>query len=821
MATRVLGIDDSPTQAEKLRLILEEAGYEVEIARSGEEGLAKVGGSALDLVITDVVMPGIDGFEVCRRVKANLLRGNLPVILLTTLSDPIDIIHGLECGADNFLTKPYEAKYLLSRVETLLENRRLRAANKLSLGAEISFRGKRFVISAEREQVLDLLVSTFEDAVLKNSELLEREHDLAAARERLEERNQALIERGRELTEKNLQLERATQAKSDFLAGMSHELRTPLNAIIGFSELLAEKIAGPLAPLQQEYVGHVAEAGKHLLSLINDILDLSKIEAGRVELRREPSSLPALVQAVQQIVSPLAAKKGIELGTDLPADLPTISVDPIRVKQVLYNLLSNAIKFTPQGGRVVLEARHVGDRVAVSVADSGPGIKLEDLPRLFQAFEQLEAGQRKPEGTGLGLALTKRLVELHGGEIRVGSEPGKGSRFTFSIPLTGRPAAKPAAASADATAGLQPLILVIEDDPRAAELISAELREAGYAIALSDQHHALEKAEALDPYAITLDLIMPDVEGFAVLGWLKRSRKVRRVPVVVVSIVDDTADALLCGAAEALVKPVPKGKLIEAIERARRAAGLASMPRILVVGTDPTPCLRALEPLAGACEVFPVRTLDAGVAVFSYAPPDLAIVITDGPQVSGEVLAALAAPPLAAARVIVVGDRASIPEALGGRIAGVIEPAEVEARLASLVQAALPGAFTTPANLPDRSALVAQLESLAGEGRGELAGVALIAVALPSTIALAPQRLEKQLRRRDFVAWLPSGKYVLLASDVVAEDIAGLKRRFADAVAMAAGCDLSELGIEVAFASSGHALTPQEIVRSLLAGGGP
>jgi signal transduction histidine kinase len=778
-------------------------------------------GSAFDLIITDVVMPGIDGFEVCRRVKANLLRRSLPVILLTTLADPIDIIHGLECGADNFLTKPYEAKYLLSRVSTLLENRKLRAGHKLSLGAEISFRGTRFVISAEREQVLDLLVSTFEDAVLKNSELLAREHDLAAAHERLEERNQALIERGRELTEKNFQIERATQAKSDFLAGMSHELRTPLNAIIGFSELLAQEIGGPLAPPQHEFVGYVVEAGKHLLSLINDILDLSKIEAGRIDLRREPSSLPALVQAVQQIVSPLAAKKGIQLGAELPGDLPTISVDPIRVKQVLYNLLSNAIKFTPQGGHVSLEARHVDDRVMVSVVDSGPGITPDDLPRLFHAFEQLEAGQKKPEGTGLGLALTKRLVELHGGEIRAESEPGKGSRFAFSIPLNGRPAPRPAPASTDAPAGSRPLILVIEDDAAAAELIAAELHEAGYAVAVADQHHALEKAETLDLYAITLDLIMPEVEGYAILGQLKRSRTARRVPVVVVSIVDDSSHALLLGAAEALVKPVLKGKLIDAIERARRMEGLTPVPRIVLVGADPEPCLRALESLAGACEVFPMKKLGAGLAVFAYAQPDLAIAIADGSDVSGEIVSALAAPPLASARVIVVGDRGSVPETLEGRIAGVISPPDVEAKLAPLVQAAFPTRFAPAGNFPDRSALVARLEEIAQERRAGLAGVALVAVAVPGSIPLAPQRLEKQLRRRDFVAWLPSNKYVLLAPHILGEDIPGLQRRFVEAIGMAAGCPISSLGIEVVFASSDNDRTAQELVGTLLTGGGP
>ncbi len=487
------------------------------------------------------------------------------------------------------------------------------------------------------------------------------------------------------------------------------------------------------------------------------------------------------------------------------------------MKQVLYNLLSNAIKFTPQGGRVRLEARKAGDGVEVSISDNGPGIAAADLPRLFQAFEQLEAGKRKPEGTGLGLSLAKRLVELHGGAIRVESERGKGSRFSFSIPFDAKPGSRPFREVAEVPAASVPLILVIEDDPVAAELIAAELRQAGYAVAFSDQYHALEKAEALDLYAITLDLVMPGVEGSAILKELKRSRKARLVPVVVVSVVDDTADALRLGAAEALVKPVAKGRLIEAIEHARRAAGLVSAPRIVVLGVDPGPSLSGLAPLAGACEVFPVKTLEAGRAVFSHAPPDLAIAIVDGTQVSGEVLAALSEPLFASARVIFIGDDVSIPEALAARSAGVIGPAEVQARLASLVETALPERLA--ANLPGSSALLAELEAIAREGQGELSGVALIAVALPPAATIAPQQLAKQLRRRDFVAWFPSGKYVLLASDVADEDIPGLKRRFADAIAMASGCQVSEVGVEVAFASANHGLTPQEIVRSLARGG--
>jgi PAS domain S-box-containing protein len=245
------------------------------------------------------------------------------------------------------------------------------------------------------------------------------------------------------LAERNEELIRASRAKSDFLGSMSHELRTPLNAIIGFSELVAQGLPGPLNDVQLEFIKHVIDGGKHLLSLINDILDLTKVEAGRVDLRLEPCSLKNLAQAVYECVSPLAAKKQVELATKVPDGLPSIRADPTRIKQVLFNLLSNAIKFTPSQGQVVLEASLVGDRVTVSITDSGVGIKAEDQPRLFRAFEQLDAGKGKREGTGLGLALARRLVELHGGDIQVESEPGKGSRFFFTIPLAGPAAVIP------------------------------------------------------------------------------------------------------------------------------------------------------------------------------------------------------------------------------------------------------------------------------------------------------------------------------------------------------------------------------------------
>jgi two-component system, NtrC family, sensor kinase len=260
-----------------------------------------------------------------------------------------------------------------------------------------------------------------------------------AAEEKLRNYSAAVEGANRELELAKKRAEQESQFKSRFLAGMSHELRTPLNAIIGFSELLEQELFGPLTERQQRYVQNVLVSGRHLLSLINDVLDLSKVEAGRMELSPEWTSLAIIVEGVHGVTRPLADKQGVGVSVSMPPDLPELYVDAVRIKQVLYNLLSNAVKFTPRGGSVELSARVEDQALSVSCKDTGIGIRADDMPRLFREFEQLEpvAGDR-PVGTGLGLALTKRLVELHGGAITVDSEIGKGSTFTFTLPLMKR-----------------------------------------------------------------------------------------------------------------------------------------------------------------------------------------------------------------------------------------------------------------------------------------------------------------------------------------------------------------------------------------------
>ena len=240
----------------------------------------------------------------------------------------------------------------------------------------------------------------------------------------------------REIEQKSRELEAVSRHKSEFLANMSHELRTPLNAIIGFSEVLQEQLFGPVNEKQADYLSDILESGRHLLSLINDILDLSKIEAGRMELEPSEFDLPGTVENALILVRERAGRHGIALVHEVDDRLGTIRADERKVKQVLLNLLSNALKFTPEGGRIEVHAR-VNDGVAeISVADTGVGIAPEDQAAVFEEFRQVGTASKKIEGTGLGLAISRKFIELHGGRIWVTSQPGVGSTFAFTLPLS-------------------------------------------------------------------------------------------------------------------------------------------------------------------------------------------------------------------------------------------------------------------------------------------------------------------------------------------------------------------------------------------------
>jgi len=558
---RVLAVDDSETLLQQLNQELSEEGYAVQLARSGEaalEALAADERGEIDCILLDLRMPGLSGEETCRRIKSSPAWRDIPLIMLTALDERDAMIGGINAGADDYIVKSPSLEVLKARLRAQLRRRQF----------EEEHRHIREELLQKEMEMKDALAA----------------RELAETRARLlgdlELKNQELARAHGEMERAKMQAERESQFKSKFLANMSHELRTPLNAIIGFSELLQEQSSGPLNSRQGDYVKHVLSSGQHLLALINDILDISKIEAGKLDLRREWMSLLVPIDAAVGVVAPLAEKRGVKLETALSNDLPDLLIDSVRIKQILYNLLSNGIKFTPAGGTVRLSASAGGSVVLLTVEDSGIGISEEDLPKLFREFEQLEPGLAgKQEGTGLGLALTKRLVELHGGSIRARSEPGRGTAFTVSLPALR--AVQQAAMPASDAGPAEQRILVVEDDPHAAELIGGHLRSAGFAVAFAqDPDEAVRLAAELKPVAITLDVVMPRVDGWAVLSRLKNTGATASIPVVIISIVDEQSRGLVLGANDYLVKPVSRGALLASLE----AVGVRPLPGGAAVG---------------------------------------------------------------------------------------------------------------------------------------------------------------------------------------------------------------------------------------------
>ncbi|MBI2081204.1 MAG: response regulator, partial [candidate division NC10 bacterium] len=456
----------------------------------------------------------------------------------------------------------------------------------------------------------------------------------------------------REAAAERWRLEEAHRVKNLFLANMSHELRTPLNSIIGFSSLLEEGLHGPLTEKQQRYIGHIRTSGKHLLTLINDILDLSKVEAGKIVLNREALLIGEILEGALTMVRPTAQKTDVTLGLEVPADLPPLMADVVRTKQILFNLLSNAVKFTPAGGRVTVRASQPESGwLEISVADTGAGIAPEDLSKLFREFVQVSsAAGRQHEGTGLGLALTKRLVELHGGSIRAESPGrGRGSTFTVRLPLLGAAAAEgkpPLAPAAEPEAPPAPLVLVVEDEVEVARALEACLTDAGYRTILArDGEEALHLAALHRPDVITLDLLLPGRDGWEVMAALKNDSATRAIPVIVVSVVPKGKAGFAAGAMEYLEKPVNRASLLAAVGRYCVPQPGKAPPRVLVVDDDPKVREMLEDSLARAG--YAVRTAaegDSGLALARREVPDLMVLDLVMPGLTGfEVLQELRA----------------------------------------------------------------------------------------------------------------------------------------------------------------------------------
>ncbi len=412
----------------------------------------------------------------------------------------------------------------------------------------------------------------------------------------LENRNKQLADQQAEIERQNRELRVASQLKSEFLANMSHELRTPLTIVLGFTNTVLRGAQGPLSDEQKDSLRRVYDNAKHLLGLINDILDLSKIEAGQMEIEAESFALAPSLEAIGDNFRPMAGSKGLVLRIETGKDVPDrIVTDETRFRQVVTNLVSNAVKFT-DSGEVVLSARRAGHTaVELEVRDTGPGIAEGDIPKIFDQFRQLDGRTtRKAGGTGLGLSIVKRLVELMGGRIDVRSRVGLGTSFVVTLPTALRgaepparipPTQLPATAAGTAEQPGRQLVLAIDDDEDFLTLLRAAFQDTPFSLrcATSGQE-GLNLARQLRPDAITLDVMMPEMDGWRVLGDLKSDPRTASIPVILLTVLQRKGLGLMLGATEYLTKPVDRDRLIHVLRQVGPQEGTGT---ILVVDDDP------------------------------------------------------------------------------------------------------------------------------------------------------------------------------------------------------------------------------------------
>jgi signal transduction histidine kinase len=506
----ILVIDDEQGLRDMLTFGLTDRGYRVVTAATGEEGLEKAGCEEVDLVVTDIMMPGISGVEVLKELKK--IQPKAEVIMATGCATLETAVESMKLGAYDYISKPYGLDQLCVLLGKALEHRRL--------------------------------------------------------------------------TAKVGQLEELNRLKSEFLANMSHELRTPMNAILGYTSLLLEKAYGDISAKQEQGLKRIDINAKNLLQLINNILDFSKLAAGRMTLYRESCDLREIVDEVMATVECLAHERNLTLTADVQ-ETTQLLTDKTKLKQVLINLIGNAIKFTQRGGVTLRTEVLTGPaRVRLSVQDTGIGIKPDDRALLFEDFKQLDASQtREYGGTGLGLSITKKLVELFGGAVRVQSTPGVGSTFIVTLPLESGTVAEalPVGKAVDAVQG-QKVILSIDDDPEVLALLADSLQGTGFkSISAQNGQEGLALARQLHPYAITLDIMMPHMDGWTVLQHLKSDPATRTIPVFILSITENKALGFSLGVTDYIIKPFDRSDLLSKLKE----CDTTGPHRVLLVDDDP------------------------------------------------------------------------------------------------------------------------------------------------------------------------------------------------------------------------------------------
>jgi signal transduction histidine kinase/uncharacterized protein (DUF302 family) len=591
----LLAIDDDPDNRAFLTKAVAKQGFEVVTAPNATHARRQLDSRRPALIFLDVQMPEESGLALLPQMLRDYPES--VVVMMTAYGSEQVAAEALRGGADDYIAKPIDLQRLRALLERNLDKQRLRA---------------------ERQS----LVARLKDS----NRYLMRQH---AALRRADE----------EILQINRQLEQSNRYKSEFLANMSHELRTPLNAVLGFSEILLDATMNLTSGERTEFLRNIHSSGQHLLGLINDILDLAKIEAGKMELHAEEMPVAEALQEVTSILEPMARQQGLQLIVAGLADVGVIMADRSKFKQVLYNLLSNAVKFTPPPGQITITVKDSPEHLAVSVHDTGIGMKEEDLPKLFREFEQIDGSYtRRYQGTGLGLALCRRFVEMHGGRIWAESHFGKGSTFTFTIPRDARlgPAAEPSVEEAQTVESMElPLVLVVEDDPASSQRLTAEIQGVGFRVAHAvDGNEAVRKAMEILPDLIVIETVLPVKDGWQVLTELRARAATADVPVLVCSVTKNQRLMTEFGVVGYVAKPWATKTMQDELRR----VGLGikrrrDRVRVLLVHRE----RRALAPLAAALveegfEVFRAPGLQEALEKARAAAPDVVVLAPPEPE---------------------------------------------------------------------------------------------------------------------------------------------------------------------------------------------
>lgn len=653
---RILIIDDDADMRRLISFLLEDAGYAVYQADSGARGLDMARTQHPDIVLLDVLMPGMDGFEVCRCLKKDpMLRHSFVLLMSGGQISSEAQAEILEEAADDYIIRPFDTREFLARIKAIARAKNIEKALReseeryrhlveyapipilvhcaeqwvfVSPAAITALGGKRAEdllgrpiwdnlpqeTWTEGKKLARILYEKLENNVLMEDCLIRLDGAVIdvelmytavnyegrpavqmvfkniTERKRAERRlylahaalEATVEERTRDLKEANLHLRELAKLKDEFLAGMSHELRSPLNSILGSAEMLEEGIYGPLTPKQAKTLRQIGDSGQHLLSLINDVLDVSKIEAGKLELSLEQVSPHEICYSCLNLFKDAAVKKQLKFHTAFDHSVYALQADARRLKQVLVNLLSNAIKFTPEGGQIGLEfeADEDNHQIRFIVWDNGIGVPEEFMDRLFQPFIQFDSRlSRNYGGTGLGLALVRNLVDLHGGSVSVDSQVNQGSRFTVTLPWYAELENIPHAVS-QAEDEVSPMptlkhpgahILVVEDNPANRQLVEDYLAGKGYRLSVaSDGAQAIRQCRQAPPDVIVMDIQMPGMDGLEVTQHIRGELGLTTLPIIALTALAMRGDRERClnaGVDAYLSKPVVLRNLLAEIER--------------------------------------------------------------------------------------------------------------------------------------------------------------------------------------------------------------------------------------------------------------